>query len=171
MHTTFSPHDEHESRHIAMQEARTLIADRVREAAQEGHLQAIALDQKAFICTLVLGPLAPIVTEGSVTLPMLERWAMEAISHQAQAHKKSVLTAQSVYLLSVKAGDPGENYWIWPTLPEEVQDFYKRLADLLNEALDLCDSCGERKPDDLHEVAGMRLCSLCISPPQSKEDV
>lgn len=170
MQTTFSSHDEHEQRHIALQEARTLIADRVREAAQKGHLQAIALDQKAFICTLVFGPLAPVVTEGTVTLSMLERWAMEAISHQAHAHEKPVLTAQGVYLLSTKAEDPAENRWIWSTLPEEVQDFYARLADLLNEALDLCDSCGDRKPDDLHEVAGMRLCSRCISPPQSMED-
>ena len=166
MQLTFSSPDEYEQHSTAIQQARAIVMHHVKEVANTGQFQTIALDQRAFICTLALGPLAARVTEGLVTIPMLERWVMEAISQHAHAHDKPLLTARDIYQLSQKAGDPAENLWTWCTLPDEVQDYYERMADLLNEALNLCASCGERKPNDLHDVAGMLLCSACIRPPQ-----
>lgn len=69
---------------LAIPHARQVVREQINEIAQRGQLQAAALNQKAVVVHLAMGPLSQYVVQEVIKVSMLERWVMEAISAQAQ---------------------------------------------------------------------------------------
>lgn len=69
---------------LAIPHARRVVREQINEIAQRGQLQAAALNQKSVVAHLAMGPLSQYVIQGIITVTMLERWVMEAISTAAQ---------------------------------------------------------------------------------------
>jgi len=74
----------HNENNLAIPHARRVVSEQINAIAQRGQLQAAALNQKAVVAHLAMGPLSQYVVQEVVNVPMLERWVMEAISAQAQ---------------------------------------------------------------------------------------
>jgi hypothetical protein len=64
--------------------ARRVVREHIGNIAAAGRLQAAALDQKAVVAQLAMGPLSQYVIQDIIKLSMVERWVMEAISAQAR---------------------------------------------------------------------------------------
>ena len=77
----FSAFDES---NLAIPHARRLVREQINAIARRGQLQAAALDQKAVVAHLAMGPLSQYVIGGVIQVTLLERWVMEAISNEAQ---------------------------------------------------------------------------------------
>jgi hypothetical protein len=75
------PFDEN---NVAIPHARQVVREQINAIAQLGQLQAAALNQKSVVAHLAMGPLSHDVIQGVITIQMLERWVMEAISAAAK---------------------------------------------------------------------------------------
>lgn len=78
----FPPFDDESN--MAIPHALTLVREHIANLARSGRLQDAALDQKAVVARLAIGPLSQYVIQDIVKLSMIQRWVMEAISSQAQ---------------------------------------------------------------------------------------
>ncbi|GER87602.1 hypothetical protein KDW_17640 [Dictyobacter vulcani] len=154
-------------RNAAIYMARAAIKELVANQAEQGRLQEIALDQKRYACHLALTTLHKYVAAGEVTIAMISRWVMEAVSNQARRDKKNTLTGQCVFDLWMTILMPGEEK-SWSDFGKEGQALYSELAVALMEHLGICFDCGHHPSDgQLHEVAGLRICTNCLRPSAS----
>jgi hypothetical protein len=74
------PYDEGDQ---AIPQARGVLRVCVGMAADEGLLQTIGADRKAYACRLALGVLSQYIMRNQITLVMIERWLDEAIASAA----------------------------------------------------------------------------------------
>ena len=79
-----NPSSAFDESNLAIPFARRLVREHIGNMAQLGRLQAAALDQKAVIAQLAMGPLSQYVISEVIKVVMIERWVMEAISSTAQ---------------------------------------------------------------------------------------
>jgi hypothetical protein len=77
-------HSAFDENNLTIPFARRLVHEHIGNLAHLGRLQSAALDQKAVIAQLAMGPLSQYVILEVIKLSMIERWVMEAISAQAQ---------------------------------------------------------------------------------------
>jgi hypothetical protein len=77
----FPPFDEN---NLTIPHARRIVREHIGNLARSGRLQDAALNQKAVVARLAIGPLSQYVISEMVKTSMIERWVMEAISSQAQ---------------------------------------------------------------------------------------
>lgn len=77
-------HSAFDENNLSIPHARRLVREHVGTLAAAGRLQDAALNQKAVVVQLAMGPLSEYVIIGAVKTSMVERWVMEAISSAAQ---------------------------------------------------------------------------------------